>query len=125
MGQFAWMEQVATLSAMLDTQEAQVAQGSLGTSGLEEFKNALDDLRLRAWTLLTAVNSADPPGFHQRFRTGRGTAMCLALSSDVRSGKLSGPQSDLPAMAAAARDLAAAIKEVTRKPPKRRGKDVA
>jgi hypothetical protein len=124
MERFAWLEQVATLRAMLDTLEAQLAHGDLGTSGLEEFKSALDDLRLRAWGLLMATSSDDPHGFQERFRTRRGTEMCRALSSDVRTGKLTGRQSDLPALSAAARDLAAAVKEMTRKPPKRRGKDV-
>jgi hypothetical protein len=124
MERFAWLEQVATLRAMLDTLEAQLAHGDLGTSGLEEFKSALDDLRLRAWGLLMATSSDDPHGFQERFRTRRGTEMCRALSTDVRTGKLTGRQSDLPALSAAARDLAAAVKEMTRKPPKRRGKDV-
>jgi hypothetical protein len=122
MEQFAWLEEVANLRAMLDTVEAQLASRDLHTSGLEEFKSALDDLRLRAWGLLTAASSDDPQGFQQRFRTRRGTEMCRALSSDVRTGKLSGRQSDLPALSAAARDLAAAVKEMTRKPAKRRGK---
>lgn len=124
MGQFAWMEPVANLSAALDTLKSQVDHGDLGTPGLEEFKSALDDLRLRAWGLLMAASSEDPHGFQERFRTRRGIEMCRALSSDVQTGKLSGRQSDLPALGAAARDLAAAVKEVTRKPPKRRGKDV-
>jgi hypothetical protein len=122
MEQFAWLEEVANLRAMLDTVEAQLASRDLHTSGLEEFKSALDDLRLRAWGLLTAASSDDPQGFQQRFRTRRGTEMCRALSSDVRTGKLSGRQSDLPALSAAARDLAAAVKEMTPKPAKRRGK---
>jgi hypothetical protein len=123
MEQSAWLEPVANLRAMLETLEAQPAHGDLGTSGLEEFKSALDDLRLRAWGLLTAISSDDPHGFQERFRTRRGTEMCRALSSDVRTGKLRGRQSDLPGLSAAARDLAAAVKEMTPKPPKRRGKD--
>jgi hypothetical protein len=122
MEQFAWLEQVANLRAMLDTVETQLASGNLQVPGLEEFKSGLDDLRLRAWGLLTAASSDDPHGFQQRFRTRRGIEMCRALSSDVRTGKLSGPQSDLPALGASARDLAAAVKEMTPKPAKRRGK---
>jgi hypothetical protein len=122
MGQFAWQEQVATLSGILDTLEAQVARGDLDTPSLEEFKSALDDLRLRAWSLLTATNSDDPHGFQQRFRTRRGIEMCRALRNDLKTGKLSGPQSELPDLGAAARDLAGAVKEATRKPPKRGGK---
>jgi hypothetical protein len=123
MGQFAWTEPVASLSARLHTLEAQGAQVDLGTPGLEEFKSALDDLRLRAWGLLMATNSDDPHGFQERFRTLRGTEMCRALSADLRTGKLSGRQPELPALGAAARELAAAVKEGGRR-PKRRGKDV-
>jgi hypothetical protein len=125
MGQFAWLEQVATLSAMLDTVDDRVAHKDLATPGLEEFKSALDELRLRAWGLLMATNSDDPHGFQERFRTHRGTEMCRALSTDLMTGKLSGGQPDLPALGDAARDLSGAVKkEVGRKPPKRRGKKV-
>jgi hypothetical protein len=122
MGQFAWSEQVTTLSTMLDTLEAKVGDGDLGTPGLEELKSGLDTLRLRTWSLLTAFNSEDPQGFQQRFRTRRGEEMCRALSTDVRAGRLSGRQSELPSLGAAARELATAVKDVTRKPAKRRGK---
>lgn len=124
MGQFAWVEQVATLSAMLDSREGQIAHKDLATPGLEEFKSALDDLRLRAWSLLMATSSDDPHGFQERFRTHRGTVMCQALSTDLRTGKLSGRQPDLPTLGAAARDLSAAVKEMGRRPPKRQGKKV-
>jgi hypothetical protein len=123
MSQFAWPEQVTTLTAMLDTVEQQVGRGDLSTPGLAEFKSALDDLRLRTWSLLAAANADDPHAFQERFRTHRGTEMCRALSTDLRTGKLSGRQPDLPGLGAAARDLSAAVKEATRKTPKRRGKD--
>jgi hypothetical protein len=123
MSQFAWPEQVATLSAMLNTLEGQVGRGDLSTPGLAEFKSALDDLRLRAWSLLTATNADDPHAFQEQFRTHRGTEMCRALSTDLRTGKLSGRPPDLPALGTAARDLASAVKEATRKPRKQRGKD--
>jgi hypothetical protein len=117
--QHAWPEQVATLSAMLDTLEVKVDRGDLSTPGLAEFKSALDDLRLRTWSLLTAANADDPHAFQERFRTHRGTEMCRALTTDLRTGKLSGRPPDLPDLGAAARDLAAAVKEATRKPRKR------
>ena len=123
-GQFAWVEQVATLSAMLDAADDRVAHQDPAKAGLEEFKSALDDLRLRAWSLLTATNSDEPHGFQERFRTRRGTEMCRALCTDLKTGKLSGRQPELPTLGAAARDLSAAVKEAGRKPPKRRGKDV-
>jgi hypothetical protein len=122
MSQFAWPEQVGTLSSMLNTLEGQVRGGDLSTPGLAEFKSALDDLRLRTWSLLTAASADDPHAFQERFRTHRGTEMCRALSADLRTGKLSGRQPDLPALDAAARELSAAVKKATRKPQKRRGK---
>jgi hypothetical protein len=122
MSQFAWPEQVGTLSSMLNTLEGQVRGGDQSPPDLAELKSALDDLRLRTWSLLTAASADDPHAFQERFRTHRGTEMCRALSSDLRTGKLSGRQPDLPALGAAARDLSAAVKEATRKPQKRRGK---
>ena len=88
MGQFAWVEPVANLRTMLNTLEAQVGRGHLGASGLEEFKAALDELRLRGWSLLTAGSADDPHGFQEQFRTHRGTELCRALSTDLRTGKL-------------------------------------
>jgi len=119
--QLAWPEQVANLRAMLDTLEAR-GPGDPGTARLAEFKSALDDLRLRTWGLLSAVNADDPHAFQERFRTHRGTEMCRALTTDLRTGKLSSGQPDLPALGEAAGELSATVKQATRKPAKRRGK---
>ena len=122
MGGFVWQEQVATLSAALGTVEARVAQGDLDTPGLDAFKSALDDLRLRAWGALMAVTADDPHGFQERFRIRRGTEMCRAVTTDLRTGKLSASQPELPALGATAKDLATAVKEVGRPAPRRRGR---
>ena len=122
MEQFAGSEQVETLSGMLETLQVQVARGDPAIPGLTELKSGLDDLRLRTWGLLMAANADDPHGFQEQFRTHRGTEMCRALSADLRTGKLSGTQPDLPGLREAAQDLVAAVKEATRKPAKRRDK---
>lgn len=122
MDQFAWSAQVTTLNAMLDALEDPARREELSTPGLTEFKSALDELRLRAWSLLTAAHADDPHAFQERFRTHRGTEMCRALSTDLRTGKLSSRQPDLPSLGAAAGDLAGAVKKATRKPQTRRGK---
>ena len=122
MSQFAWPEQVATLRDMLNTIEARGKPDEQASARLAEFKGALDDLRLRTWGLLTAINADDPHAFQEQFRTHRGTEMCRALTTDLRTGKLSRGQPDLPALGDAARELSATVKEATRKPPKRRGK---
>jgi DNA-binding transcriptional regulator YbjK len=110
------------LSNILDNVQAQVAT-RVATPDLAELKSALDDLRLRTWSLLMATNADDPHAFQEQFRTHRGTEMCRALTADLRTGKLSARQPDLPGLGAAARELAAVVKEATRKPPRRRGKD--
>ena len=122
MSRFSWGAQVAVLGDMLNALEGRVTSGDLSTPGLAEFKSALDDLRLRAWSLLSSANADDPHAFQERFRTHRGIEMCRALTTDLRTGKLSSRPPDLPDLGAAARDLAAAVKEVAPKPPKRGGK---
>jgi hypothetical protein len=124
MDHFAWSSQVTTLNAMLDALEGPERREELNTPGLAEFKSALDELRLRTWSLLTAAHADDPHAFQERFRAHRGTEMCRALSTDLRTGKLSSRQPDLPSLGAAAGDLAAAVKKATRKPPTRRGKGI-
>jgi hypothetical protein len=119
MSQFEWGEQVASLRAILDTMEGRGLDA--GASELEQLKSALDDLRLRSWGLLMASSADDPRAFQERFRTHRGTEMCRALSNDLRTGRLSGRQPDLPTLGAAAGDLSKAVKEAVR-PPKGRGK---
>jgi len=122
MGQFAWQDQVAALSALLDPLEAKIAEADSAPEGLEELKSSLDDLRLRAWSLLMAASSDDPHGFQERFRTRRGTEICRALVTDIGTGKLSPRASGLSGLGTAARDLAAAVTKTTKKPTKRPGK---
>lgn len=120
--EFGWAEQVGALSRLLDDAESRVHRGETGTSELEHFKSALDDLRLRAWGLLSAANAGDPQAFQERFRTHRGAEMCRALSNDLRTGRLSPSQPDLPDLGSAAKDLASAVKETTPKGTGRRKK---
>jgi hypothetical protein len=122
MDQFAWSAPVAKLRAMLDALDSRARPEELPRSGLTELKSALDELRLRAWGLLSAAHADDPHAFQERFRTHRGTEMCRALSTDLRTGRLSSRQPDLPLLGDAAGDLATAVKKATRKPAKRRGK---
>ena len=112
---FAWNDPVAAIDATLQTLEDQVAQGDVATPGLEAFKSALDELRLRAWGLLMATNADDPQGFQERFRIRRGKDMCRALCGDLLVGKLSGRHPDLPELGAAAHDLAAMVDDARRR----------
>ncbi|HKP28831.1 MAG TPA: hypothetical protein VJU15_05495 [Gemmatimonadales bacterium] len=114
MSQFAWSEQVTTISSTLRTLEKQVADGERDAPGLADLKSALDDLRLRAWGLLMAANETDYANFQERFRIRRTREMCAALSSDIRSGKFNRRNPELPDVAEAARDVAKAVEEAAR-----------
>jgi hypothetical protein len=111
---FGWNHPVAAIAATLQTLEDQVAKGDLATPGLEAFKSALDELRLRAWGLLMATNADDPQDFQERFRIRRGKDMCRALCGDLQVGKLSGRHPDLPELGGAAHDLAAMVDDARR-----------
>ena len=111
MDQFAWTDQVATISSVLRMLENEVASGNLAPAGLEDLKSALDDLRLRAWGLLMATSADDHHLFQQRFRIRRGKDMCRALIGDLGTGQLSGRHPELLELGAAGGDLATAVEE--------------
>lgn len=59
------------------------------TAGLEEVKSALDDLRLRIWTVLMAQNAKDSQAFLDRFRLRRAAENLQLLAFDIDAGRLS------------------------------------
>ena len=111
MAQFEWTEQMGTITVTLNALEERVGRGDLAVEGLEEFKSAVDDLRLRAWGLLMATNQDDYRVFQERFRIRRGKEICRALGTDLRAGSVSGRHPELPELRDAAHDLAAAATE--------------
>jgi hypothetical protein len=114
---FAWTAPVASISSTLRTLEDQVARGDPITPGLENFKSALDELRLRAWGLLMATAADDPRGFQAHFRILRGRDMCRALITDLETGKLSGRQPELPELGTAATDLGTTVERARARHP--------
>ena len=103
------LEQVAILNATLKAIESRLARGQLPVEGLEDFKSALDDMRLRLWGLLSAAGGNDYRGFQERFRIRRATEMCRGLSGDLRVGSVSGRHDELSALLAAAAELGKSI----------------
>ena len=57
-------------------------------AGLEEVKTALDDLRLRIWTVLMAQNSENSQEYLDRFRLRRAAENLQLLAFDVDAGRL-------------------------------------
>ena len=97
MAEPSFVEQVATLNATLNAIEARLARGQAPVEGLEDFKSALDDVRLRLWGLLSAAGGDDYKGFQERFRIRRATEMSRGLGGDLRTGAISGGTGSWPA----------------------------
>ena len=58
------------------------------TTGLEEVKSALDELRLRVWTVLMAQNSKNTQEYLDRFRLRRAAETLQLLAFDIDAGRL-------------------------------------
>jgi hypothetical protein len=96
---------IATLNSTLQEIERRLARNHEPVDGLEDFKSALDDMRLRLWGLLSAAGGDDFKGFQERFRIRRATEMCRGLSGDLGTAALSRRHSELAGLRDAALDL--------------------
>jgi len=109
-----FVQQVATLNATLETIEDSLANGQAPVEGLEDFKSALDDVRLRIWGLLSAAGGDDYKGFQERFRIRRATEMSRGLGGDLRTGTISGRHRELAGLREAAMELTQSIEQAQR-----------
>jgi len=107
------VDQVASLNSTLTSVEARLSRGNPPVEGLEDFKSALDDMRLRLWGLLSAASGGDHKNSQERFRIRRTTDICRGLTGDLRSGVLSGRHAELSHLREAAAELERSI-EVAR-----------
>src|SRR5687768_15630333 len=114
MAEPSFVEQVATLNATLSAIEARLARGQAPIEGLEDFKSALDDVRLRLWGLLSAAGGDDYKGFQERFRIRRATEMTRGLGADLRAGAVSARHRELAGLREAATELALSIEQTQR-----------
>jgi hypothetical protein len=101
--------QIATLNSTLRAIEARVAKERVPVEGLEDFKSALDDMRLRLWGLLSTAGGEDQQGFQERFRIRRATEMCHGLADDLRAALVSSHHHELTGLREAAFDLAQSV----------------
>jgi hypothetical protein len=114
MAELSFAEQMSSLNSTLGAIEARLAFGRAPVEGLEDFKSALDDMRLRLWGLLSGAGGADSSGFQELFRIRRATEMCRALGDDLHSGSVSGRHRELAALGEAAAELAQKIEQARR-----------
>jgi hypothetical protein len=103
------VDQVATLNTTLASIEGWLAREQTPVGGLEDFKSALDDMRLRLWGMLSAAGGRDYQGFQERFRIRRTTEMCLGLGRDLRVGGISGRHSELAGLSEAVSELGKSV----------------
>lgn len=109
MAEPSFADQIATLNSTLRAIEVRLAGGQAPVEGLEDFKSALDDMRLRLWGLLSAAGGGDYKGFQERFRIRRATEMCRGLGGDLGTGAISGRHAELGSLHEAAVDLARSV----------------
>ncbi|HEU4828590.1 MAG TPA: hypothetical protein VFT04_05295 [Gemmatimonadales bacterium] len=69
--------------------EAEVAQGTIPSEGMEDFKRAIDEARMRIWAVLMAANDSDPAGYLERFRMRRAIEICRGIHRDIGERTLS------------------------------------
>jgi hypothetical protein len=109
MAEPSFADQIATLNSTLGAIESRLARGQAPAEGLEDFKSALDDMRLRLWGLLSAAGGDDYRGFQERFRIRRATELCRGLGGDLRAGSVSGRHPELTSLREAASELAHSV----------------
>jgi hypothetical protein len=114
MAEPSFAEQMATLNSTLRAIEVRLALGRAPVEGLEDFKSALDDMRLRLWGLLSAAGVREQQGFQELFRIRRATEMNRGLGNELQAGTISGRHRELNGLRESAADLMESI-DVARK----------
>ncbi len=77
--------------------------GGIGREGLEDFKAAVDHIRLSVWAMLTAAQPDDQDGparidtkqFVARFRLSRADKICREVLADITAGLIRPGSPDL------------------------------
>ena len=88
------------------------AAGNLSPDSLEELKGAVDDVRLRLWSVLMAENSQDYRGFIERYRLRRAAESLRALVADVDIGVLRLGHHEAAELAAAVQELGKRLEKI-------------
>lgn len=114
MAEPSFAEQMSTLNSTLGAIEVRLALGRAPVEGLEDFKSALDDMRLRLWGLLSGAGGSESRGFQEQFRIRRATEMCRRLGDDLEVGSISGRHGELTGLRQAASELTEKIEQAQR-----------
>lgn len=104
----SFADQMSSLNSTLRAIEVRLALGRAPVEGLEDFKSALDDMRLRLWGLLSAAGGKEG-GFQELFRIRRATEMNRNLGAELKAGTISGRHRELTGLREAASELVESI----------------
>lgn len=107
-------ERVSAMRLILQSIEAELQKGKIPPEGLEDFKTAVDDLRLRVWSILAAATTGDVQGALERFRLRRAIELSRTVAHDLESRAMSIEHGEIPELTAAAQRLVNAIQERSR-----------
>lgn len=88
-------ETTRTIRATVQAIEDKLRHGSVPEEGLDDFKAAIDDARLRLWAVIAAVGSSEPEGLLLRFRLRRAAEICRSVIADLDAGTLGQHQREL------------------------------
>jgi hypothetical protein len=92
--------------------EAEVTEGTIPLEGMEDFKRAIDEARMRIWAVLTASSDEDPSGFLERFRLRRAIEICRAVERDLSDGSMRGWPKELSELRVVVAELGKTIAQV-------------
>lgn len=101
--------QVATIRATLHSIENELDRGRIPPQGLDDFKAAVDDIRLRVWNIMAAGKSPDYDTALERFRVRRAAEITRAMAEDLVSGAIGWDHPELQDLRVVAGTLANAI----------------
>ena len=106
-------EELARMRIILQDLESRLEAGEVSAEGLPEFKNTVDEIRLRVWGLLTAAGAEAPRATAERFRLRRAAEFCRALTRELAAGRLATDHPEWPELQQTAARLSATIAEHT------------
>lgn len=109
MGDSNVLDQLAALSATIQTIPISNEDGDPTVQELEAVKRGLDDARLGLWARLQGAHEADVQAFEERFRVRRALELCTRLTADLRIGIMNPEHSEFADLWIATVELSQAI----------------
>jgi hypothetical protein len=103
---------LAVMRDLVRELEERVVTGEHVPEGVEKFKAAIDDIRLRLWAVLVGAHGTeDRKSTMQRFRVQRSIDLCRGVSKEVASGDLDLHPAELTQLRLVADQLASSVEQ--------------